>query len=111
MEDPEGPTSLIPHWVRSKRAAASDGLQSQKSLLKCAWEREHAVLAAQVDDDVPLVEAHHRTLAERLVAHDIADLDGVKLLARRTGECCDVASTAGSGVGSRHSSLFLRFLV
>lgn len=64
-----------------------------------------------MNDDVALIKTHHCALAERLVAHDIADLDGVKLLARRTGGCCDVASTAGSGVGSRHSSLFLCFLV
>lgn len=39
-----------------------------------------------MNDDVALIKTHHLALAERLVANDIADLDGVKLLARMTGE-------------------------
>lgn len=85
------------------RPPQAASLQPQEPLLERTGEREHAVLAAQVDDDVTLVETHHRALAERLVAHGIADLDGIELLARRTGE-----RRGGSffrGLGRRLTSL------
>lgn len=39
-----------------------------------------------MNDDVALIKTHHLALAERLVANDIANLNGIELLARRTGE-------------------------
>lgn len=38
-----------------------------------------------MNDDVALIKTHHLALAERLVANDIANLNGIQLLARRTG--------------------------
>ena len=43
-----------------------------------------------MNDDVALIKTHHLALAERLVANDIANLNGIELLARRTdgsGRC------------------------